>query len=179
MKLVVFLFSLFLRVHLIEIDSFKLNIEPVSFPSWIAENKLIINEENKAYIYNVESREKEKEFKKESNQLLGYKDNKYIICEWEHRIINSLEEYSTHFIQKLDNGEIIKDLEFKPTLEVVECKENIIFKTIYPLEEKFYLFDQELFEIEEYTSRSTSSNLKYWISIDDFNNYWINKITLF
>jgi hypothetical protein len=178
-KIILYIIALLIKVKVIEIDSFKLNIKPTSPVYWINNQEILVNEKDKSYVYDIKQREKQKEFKKKSNQVVGYKDDKYLICEWENRSIDSSEQFSTHLKQTTEDGKILQDLELKPTLEVIECREEIILRTVYPLEEKFYFFDSDLFEIEEYKENILSPNLTHWLSTDDFNNYWINKITFF
>jgi len=177
-QLIVLIITLLLKFNVLEITEFKLDIDPVVPIYWISNEEIFVNENDRAYIYNVENREIVDKYEKEENKIYGYENNKIFICKTENKVRNSIEEYSTHLTKLDTNGEILLDIELKPTLEAIECRDRIILKTIFPIEEKFYVFEKDLYELSTYKQNLLSKNLKYTLFQDTLGQYKILEINL-
>lgn len=174
-KLFFNIFALLLRLNIIVIDSYQLHLD-MQYPIlWIDDNNIIVNSTRKSYLYNIIEREEVEKYERKENQVFGY-DEEVVYCEWRNREINSIDEYSTHLVKKNITGDVLLDIEFKPTVYVLECGKKIILKTVPPIEERYYLFSDKLYEIDNYSPKMISSNHKYFFTLDNFNNYWINSL---
>jgi hypothetical protein len=176
---------LFLLSHnILVVNRYQIeDIKPVAPVYWISKDSVLINEESRALIYDSKKREVTQSWEKEVNQIYGYENKKGIIaCQWENRERNSVDEYSTH-LQKfsLDKKEIL-DIELKPTVEVLICQERILLQTVPPIEEKFFEFTNDLYEINNYPNivdtKRISPDLGYFVTTDKLNNIWISKFCL-
>ena len=177
-KLLTLICTLLLKLNVLQITEFQVDITPVTPVYWISNTEIFVNERDRAYIYDVEDREIIKEYEKESGEVYGYQKNEIFICKTENRTRNSIEEYSTHLTKLNLNNEILLDIELKPTLEVLECKDQIILKTIFPIEENFYTFIDDLYPLEEYRQDILSPKLRYLLEVDNFGEYKIKKYTI-
>ncbi|MCD4811902.1 hypothetical protein K8R14_04915 [bacterium] len=174
-QLILSLLFFLVKVDVLKTERYRLDIRPVAPVYWVSNEDILVNEGERGYLYSVVEREVVEEFEKEGNQILGYCDMDVLICEWENREMESPEEYSTHLIQEGSDGERVVDIELKPTVEVVECKEKIILRTVAPVEEKLFEFSDDLYEVEDYQEDMFSPNFRKLLSKDDLGSYWITE----
>lgn len=178
-KFLIVIVTLLLRFNILEINEINLDINPIVPVYWINSKEIFVNEEDKAYVFNIEGREIKEEFPKDDNQVLGYEDETVFICEWENKTRDSIEEYSTRLVQStFEDGELL-NIELKTTLEVIDCREEITLKTVPPIEEKIFLFVNDLYEIGRYKEHSLSPNLKYLIQENELGNIRIIEFSIF
>jgi hypothetical protein len=169
---------LLVKVSVLKTDRFKLDFNPIAPVYWVSNTEVFINEENRSVLFDVVKREVMEVFERSDNQVHGYINGELMVCEWENIEIDSPEEFSTHLLQKRKD-EVVLDIELKPTTSVIECNDEIILKTVPPIEEKMYEFDDELVELEEYYEDMLSFDYKRLLSRDDLGNYWITEFKLF
>jgi hypothetical protein len=162
------------KINLLDVEKYRLDIQPIAPVYWIDSERVFVNEQESSFIYNVVNREVIKEYDREINEILGYEDGVYR-CYWENRERKSVDEYSTHLRVEKENGEIVYDIELKPTVEVVECSNRPILRTVFPIQEKYYVFDDELYEVEEYNSDMLSNDYMKMLSVDDLGSYWVTQ----
>jgi hypothetical protein len=167
------------KINILHTESFRLDTKPIAPIYWIDKTKIFVNEDNRSYIFDTKNREIIKEYNREENQLFGMKKGKLYLCEWENREISSIDQYSTHLKIKEFAGRDILDIELKPTLEVVKFGTNPILKTVFPIEEKFFIFNKDLYELDKYNINTLSPNLKSFIRIDNFDQHWIEEFKIF
>jgi hypothetical protein len=176
-KLVVTFLFFLVRLNILKTERFKLDVNPIAPIYWVDSKSIFVNEKEKSYLYDVNKREIVKEYRREENQLCGYENDSFLICNWKNRNIKSRDEYSTYLEIGINGDEII-NIELKPTVEVVECKTNPILKTVFPIEERYYIFKEDLYEIEKYRHDIVSPNLLKIIELNSQNEYWITKLTI-
>jgi hypothetical protein len=176
-----FLYTLLLLLvefNIIEVQKFKLDIDPVAPIYWVDENSIFVNGEEKAFVFDVSKREIVSEYNKKENEIVGIEDSSIFICKWENRKINSPDEYSTHLEKKDAKGDVILDIELKPTLEVLECRENILLRTVYPIEEKLFVFREQLYQVKKYRENMWAPKFRYLIRRDSLGKYEILQFRL-
>jgi hypothetical protein len=76
------------------------------------------------------------------------------------------------------DGENLLDIELKPTVEVVECRETPILKTVFPIKEKYYLFKDRLYEVKSYDEDLLSPTFKRLLLRDSLGNYWVTEFLI-
>jgi len=175
-QLIAILFFFLVKLNILEVERFKLDINPVVPIYWIDDESVMVNENERAFKYDVIEREIVEEWDKENNQIWGYSKDSLFLCSWYNKEIDSPEEYSTRLLKENNQGEELLDIELRPTVEVIECKEDIILQTVAPIEEKVFSFTDDLYEIEEYGLDILSPNFKRLITRDDLSSYWITKL---
>ncbi len=172
--IVTFLFFL-VKMDILDVERYRLDIQPIAPVYWIDDDSVFVNEQSKSYLYDVVNREIVEGYGRDVNEILGYDDGLYR-CFWENRERNNVDEYSSHLRVEKDKGEVIYDIELKPTLEVVECSKRPVLRTVFPIKEKYFVFDRELYEVEEYHRDILSSDYKKMLRVDDLGNYWVTKL---
>jgi hypothetical protein len=183
MKILKAIILFLLSNNILVVERYKIeDIKPVVPIYWISRDSILVNEINRALIYNTKKREVVEIWDKESNQIYGQsKDKDIIVCQWKNRTRNSIEEYSTHLQKVSLTKDEILNIELKPTVEVLVCQERILLKTIPPIEEKFFAFTDDLYEIDNYENidniKKISPDLKSFITTDALNNIWILKFS--
>lgn len=166
----------FVEINLLDVESYKLDIEPITPVYWINKEEIFVNELEEAYIFNTKSRSIVNKYEKGGNEILGYEDGELYTCRWSNREIHSLEEYSTLLEIKIEGSEN-KKIEIKPTVEPIDCREEIIMRTVFPLEENFYLFKDNLYQIGKYKQDFLSPNLLSFIKRSALGQYYINSFS--
>ena len=166
------------RLDILEDQRFKLDVSPITPIYWVSDTEVFVNEKDRSFIYDIETRSVKEEAQRATNQIHGYVNGQLLICEWENVEIDSPEEFSTHLTQKKKGGDIILDVQLRPTLSVIECRDDIILKTVPPIKERMYEFKGDLYEVESYYQDMFSSNLKILLSKDGLGNYWVTKFFL-
>lgn len=167
-----------IEINILKIERYKLDIDPIAFVYWIEDEEIFVNEIDRVYIYNIEEREIIDEYEKTENHLWGY-DKELLLCTWENVDIDSPDEFSTHLtIANKDNVEIL-NTQLHPTVEVVRCTNPPILKTVFPIEEKYYYFDDDLYELQTYEVNTLSPDFRKMLNMDDLGNYWITKFSIF
>jgi hypothetical protein len=178
-ELIIYILFLLVRVKVLKTDELLLNIDPVAPIYWVDKDEIFVNEKSRSYIYDVSDREIKKTYEKSENELWGIDKGATYLCIWENREINSADEFSTHLIVKNEDGNKIINTELKPTVEVWECGKSPVLKTVYPLEEKYFIFTNQLYELESpYESQSIYKGNKVIIQ-DKMNRYWLIEFKLF
>jgi hypothetical protein len=162
------------KINLLDVEKYRLDIQPIAPVYWIDSERVFVNEQESSFIYDVVNREVIKEYDREINEILGYEDGVYRYY-WENRERKNVDEYSTHLTVAKENGEVVYDIELKPTVEVVECSNRPILRTVFPIQEKYYVFDDELYEVEEYNSDMLSNDYMKMLSVDDLGSYWVTQ----
>lgn len=163
------------RLNILKSERYKLDINPISDVYWISNTEVFVNEEDRSFRYDVVDRQVVEEFERKENEVLGYiRGTGVVSCEWYNREIESPEEFSTHLLQKRGN-EVVLDIELRPTTSVIECRDEIILKTLPPIEEKYFEFSDELFELDDYIGDMLSPNYKRLLSRDSLGKYWITE----
>jgi hypothetical protein len=177
-RIIFLILNILLRSGILVIEEFRLDIDPVTPIYWINNKEIFVNEENQSFIYDVNDRKIKNSYQKTKNEIYGYDHGEVYICTVEIKDRNSTEEYSTHLRRINLDSDILLDIELKPTLEVLECREDTILKTIFPIEKKFYIFSDNLYELDEYKENFFSPNLKYFIDTNDLGNYVIKSFSI-
>jgi hypothetical protein len=183
MKILKAIILFLLSNNILVVERYKIeDVKPIAPIYWISKDSILVNEIDRALIYNTKNRKIVEIWEKDSNQIYGQsKDKDIIICQWENRTRNSIEEYSTHLQKSSLNGDEILNIELKPTVEVLVCQERILLKTIPPIEEKFFEFTNDLYEIDNYKNivdiKRISPDLRSFIRTDTLNNIWILKFS--
>ena len=175
-KLLVLIFNILLQSEILVIEEFKIDIDPITPVYWINNNEILVNEYEESYVYNIIDRESKELFIKGVNEIYGYDNGEIYICKTETKDRNTIDDYSTHLSKTDLDGNLLLDIELKPTLEVLECRDNVILKTVFPIEEKFYVFSNDLYELKEYEEAEFSPNLRNFLYIDALGNYRIKNL---
>lgn len=176
-RFVVSILFFLVRVNVLETERFKLDINPIAPVYWVDKRNIFVNEESKSFLYDVVSREIVEEYPREGNQLWGVCSEGVFLCGWFNRDIESPDEFSSR-LRVESNGEEVLDVELKPTVEVVECGREPLLKTVFPIEEKFFSFTDELYEVGRYEVDMLSPNFKRLLSRDSLGNYWVTKFLI-
>jgi hypothetical protein len=171
--LIVSILFFLVRVNVLKTERFKLDIDPIAPVYWIDSKSVFVNEQSRSFIYDVVNREVVEEFVREENQLWGVCKEGVFVCGWSNREIDSTDEFSTHLRVDRKGGENVLDVELKPTVEVVECSDVPLLRTIFPIEERYFSFTDELYEVESYEIDVLSPNFKRLLSRDSLGNYWV------
>jgi hypothetical protein len=177
-ELIVSILFFLVEINILKTERIKLDINPIAPVYWVDSESIFVNEQKRSYRYDVVNREVLDEYEREENQLWGYCKEGVFLCGWENRDISSPDEYSTHLRVDDSNGESILDVELKPTVEVVECSDIPLLKTIFPIEERYFSFKDELYEVESYEMDMLSPNLRRLLSRDSLGNYWITEFRI-
>lgn len=177
-SLIVKVLFLLVSFNVLQTERYKLDIEPISPVYWVDSERIFVNEDGRAYIYDVVRREVVEEYERRENQILGYEKGNLISCFWENRDISSPDEYSTHLWIERSNGEAFLDIELKPTVEVVECSSTPLLRTVFPIEEKYFVFKDELFEVESYEIDLLSPKFRRLLGRDRLGNYWVTQFSI-
>lgn len=149
-KLLLILLSLFAKdqptftqEYVIPTEQIPLNIY------WISQDNILLSYINGSEIFNLENRERNilEECK---NCIYGY-DKELLRCEYEHREIQSMDEFSTTISLYDSKDTLIFKKDLFPTLIPTVCKrESIILKNAYSfLEKKTYYLDISTNEFKE------------------------------
>lgn len=176
--LIVTILFFLVKVNVLKTDRFKLDIDPIAPVYWVDNQNIFVNEQSKSYIYDVVKREVVEEYEREENQILGYEKETLFNCFWENRSIDSPDEYSTHLIVDKGSDVMLLDVELKPTVEVVECSKSPLLKTVFPIEEKYFVFDEELYGVENYQMDVLSSRFNRLLNRDGVGNYWVTEFRI-
>ena len=174
-SLIVSILFFLVKVNILEIDRFKLDINPISPVYWVDSESIFINEKEISYLYNVVNREVIEEYVRGENQLWGYDRGDLFTCFWENRDIDSPDEYSTHLRVERSDREVVFDIELRPTVVVVECGAGSLLRTVFPIEERYFSFEDELYEVESYDLDMLSPKFKRLLSRDSLGNYWVTE----
>jgi hypothetical protein len=178
-RVIVSILFFLVRVNILQTERFKLDINPIAPVYWIDSGRIFVNEEKRAFIYDIVKREILEEYERKENQLWGMCSEGVFVCGWSNKEISSPEEFSSRLIVDHRDGENILDVELKPTVEVVECGGEPLLKTIFPIEEKYFSFTDELYEVDSYDEDLLSPNFKRLLSRDSLGNYWVTEFKLF
>jgi hypothetical protein len=178
-KFLVSILFFLVKVNILQTERFKLDINPVAPVYWVDSERIFVNEQEKAFLFDVITREIIDEYPREENQLWGVCKEGVFLCGWSNREIESPDEFSTRLRVDHRDGENILDVELKPTVEVVECSDIPLLKTIFPIEEKYFSFTDELYELESYEVDMLSPNFKRLLSRDSLGSYWVTEFKLF
>jgi hypothetical protein len=162
------------EINLLGVESYKLDIEPVAPVYWISKEEIFVNELERAYIFNTQERIVTNEYEKEENQVLGYEYGKLYACEWSNREITSPEEYST-LLKFKEGDQEYRRVGIRPTVEVVVCREEIVLRTVFPLEEKMFVFKEELSEIKRLEEGYISPTFTSFYVGGSLGEYYINR----
>lgn len=176
-SLIVSILFFLVKINLLDVEKYRLDIQPIAPVYWVDSERVFVNEVDRSFVYDVVNREIVEEYDRELNEILGYDDGLYR-CFWENRERKTVDEYSTHLTVEKENGEVVYDIELKPTIEVVECSKRPILRTIFPIEEKYFVYDRELYEVEEYNRDMLSNDYMKMLSIDDLGNYWVTEFLI-
>lgn len=123
--------------YIIQLEQPLLNIY------WISENNILLSYINSSEILNLENRSRYK-LGNCTNCVYGY-DREIVRCEYSHREIHSMNEYSTtvSIFDESNNLLYTKDI-FETVTPVICMKEYILLINAYSfLEEKNYLLNTE------------------------------------
>lgn len=130
--------------YMIQTESIPLNIY------WISQENILLSYLNEAEIFNLENRVRNKLNDCESC-IYGY-DKEILRCEYIHREIKSMQEFSTT-VSMFDSKEnlIFKKDIFPTVIPVICTKRYIVLKNAYSfLEQKTYLLNTSNALLEEY-----------------------------
>lgn len=162
----------------------QMDIEDIYFE----DQYILFIEKNFIKIYNPEKRTFLTPLLKPSDSVIGFADEKILICEWKNFKINSPEEYSTEiYIYIKGERKNKKVLKFHETIKPITCSLNILsLETSMPqLEKKAfeYSFESEkLKEIPVFQQHITSfwTNSIHTITVrkDIGNIVWIYRKVL-
>ena len=177
-RLIITFLFLLVKLNIVKMEKFRLDINPITPIYWVDSQNILVNEKDNVYLFDIENRNITEKHNKKENEVWGYENGKFIICEYKNRDIKSKEEYSTHLTIHLIDGENILDVELRPTVEVVECRKTPILKTVFPIEEKFFSFNKKLYEVSSYEVDLLSPNFLSIIQISIGNKYWITKFSI-
>lgn len=121
--------------YIIKLDQTPLNIY------WISEDNILLSYLNYSEIFNIESRSRNK-LEDCTNCIYGY-DREILRCEYEHREIHRIDEYSTTVYIFNSSNKLLytKDI-FETVAPVVCMKEYLLLRNAYSfLEETEYLLN--------------------------------------
>lgn len=177
-KLIVSFLFFLVRLNILKTERFRLDINPIAPVYWVDGESIFVNEKKKSYLYDVVKRERVEEYERGENQLWGVCKQGVFLCGWSNREIESPDEYSTHLSVDREDGEKVIDVELKPTVEVVECSKSPSLKTIFPIEERYFSFEDELYEVGSYEMDLLSPNLKRVLSRDSMGSYWVTEFSI-
>jgi hypothetical protein len=112
---------------------------------WISDDVILLSYTSYAEIFNLNNRKRNR-LEECKNCLYGY-DKEIVLCEYEHRVINNTNEYSTEIKVRNMNGEVLLEKGIFPTVIPSVCKkDSILLKNAFPfLEEKFYRLSKDGF----------------------------------
>lgn len=179
MEKVIISFLFFLvKAGVLKKEMVRLDIDPIAPVYWVDSESIFVNEQSKSYRYDVVNREVLDEYEREGNQLWGYCKEGVFVCGWSNREIDSPDEFSTHLKVDHRDGENILDVELRPTVEVVECRNDPFLKTVFPIEERYFSFSDELYEVGGYEIDMLSPNLKRLLSRDGLGSYWVTQFLI-
>lgn len=132
------------KEYLLNTESIPLNIY------WISEDNILLSYLNGAEIFNLENRTRNR-IEGCSNCIYGY-DRELLRCEYVHREIQSIEEFSTTVYLYDFKENLIFQKDIFPTVIPAICKRDyILLKNAYPfLEKKSYVLDVNSEEIKDY-----------------------------
>jgi hypothetical protein len=151
--------STFTKEYIIPTEQIPLNIY------WISEDNILLSYLNKGEIFNLENR-KRNILEECKNCIYGY-GRELLKCEYEHRDIQSMDEFSTTISLYDSTNTLIFKKDIFPTVIPTVCKkEYIVLKNAYSfLEKKTYYLDIKKDNLEEV------NNLKREISIPNLPKY--------
>jgi hypothetical protein len=175
--IITFLFFL-VRLNILKTERYKLDINPIAPVYWVDGESIFVNEKEKSFLNDVVKRKKVEEYEREVNQLWGVCKEGVFLCGWSNREINSPDEFSTRLKVDEEEGGNVLDVELKPTVEVVECKKSPLLKTIFPIEERYFSFEDELYEVGSYEMDLLSPNFKRLLSRDSVGSYWVTEFRI-
>jgi hypothetical protein len=135
----------YLKDHIINIEN------PPIYIYWISEDVVLLSYVNYAEIYNLRYRNRNK-LEECSNCIYGY-DKEIVKCFYEHRMIKSIDEFSTS-ITLLDSNEntLFKENLFPTVIPYICMKEYIYLRSAYTfLENKSYILNTQNRILSDYT----------------------------
>ncbi len=145
---------------------------------WIDDINVLLSSYGDTEIFNTYSR-KRNTIDTCENCIYGY-DMGFVYCTYEHRDINSMNEFSTTIYQYGIDNNLILTKDFFPTVIPIVCKRDyIVLKTGDPvLEQNMYIYDvkKDVFKIYEEKKHKTGWNSKEKskrVVIDDYNFIWL------
>ena len=177
-ELIVTVLFFLVKINILKTEEFRLDINPVTPVYWVNNRDIFVNEKEKTYIYDVKNRDIVKQFEKKEIEVWGYENDKFLVCVCKNRNIQSKEEYSTHLKVNSRNGDNILDVELPPTVEIIECRSNPILKTVFPIEEKFFVFKDDLYEVKSFNQDRLSKWFNSMFVVDDLGNYWLTEFEI-
>jgi len=141
------------KEYILKTEQIPLNIY------WISENNILLSYLNTAEIFNLESRERNV-LQDCKNCIYGY-DREFLRCEYVHREIYSMDEFSTTISMYNSKNELLFTKDIFPTVIPVICKrEYILLKSAYSfLEQKTYLIDTNTGESSIHESKKQRLNI--------------------
>lgn len=143
----------FTKEYVIPTEQIPLNIY------WISRDNILLSYINGAEIFNLESR-RQNTLEECKNCIYGY-DKELLRCEYEHREIQSMNEFSTTVYVYDSKNTLIFQKDLFPTVIPIICKkEYIIFKNAYSfLEKKTYYLDIQKNTFEEVSHLKKEKNI--------------------
>lgn len=105
----------------------------------ISDKNILLSYSDGADIYNIETRQRNT-LEKCTNCVYGY-DGEIVRCEYEHRQIESIEEYSTSISVYDSSNDLLSTYDIFPTVTPFVCtKRYVLLKSAYPfLEQNTYI----------------------------------------
>lgn len=152
--------------YVIQTESIPLNIY------WISHDNILLSYLNEAEIFNLENRVRNKLNDCESC-IYGY-DKEILRCEYIHREIKSMQEFSTT-VSMFDSKEnlIFKKDIFPTVIPVICTKRYIILKNAYSfLEQKTYYLDIQSNELKDFKKQKKNPAIN---SLPPYKNISVGK----
>lgn len=105
----------------------------------ISDNNVLLSYDGSAWIYNTDTRVRNI-LEECGNCVYGY-DKEIVRCEYEHRQIESIEEYSTSISVYDSSSNLLSTYDIFPTVTPFVCtKSYVLLKSAYPfLEQNIYI----------------------------------------
>lgn len=149
----------FTQEYVIPTEQIPLNIY------WISQDNILLSYINGAEIFNLENRKRN--ILEECKECIYGYDKELLRCEYEHRDIQSMDEFSTTISLYDSMNTLIFKKDIFPTVIPTVCKrEYILLKNAYSfLEKKIYYLDIQKDTFEEL------SNLRKKKNIHNLPNY--------
>lgn len=71
-SLIVTILFFLVKINILDLERYRLDIQPIAPVYWIDSDTVFVNEEKIAVIYDVTNREIVEEYDREGNEILGY-----------------------------------------------------------------------------------------------------------
>jgi hypothetical protein len=175
--------GIYVKEHMIDIEFVPVNI------CWIDDINVLLSSYGNTFIYNIYNRESNKIDTCESC-LYGY-DSGFVYCKFEHREIQSIQEFSTTISLFDIQDFLIFRKDIFPTVVPSNCsRKNVLLYPAYSfLEQNNYVIDIEKDSFEEsdleeeekifngipdnYLILSQRRDSNILIVMDEFNRLWV------